>query len=65
MFPPIPRQLDSDGQPDAHPANEHDINKVSAQDIICDGERKEPVRSGRYDGTLDGRHRLRKAIRGA
>ena len=53
MVPRIPRKLCGDGQAGAHPANEHDVNKISSQDIIRDGERKEPVRSGRYDRTLD------------
>lgn len=47
------RKLCDDGQSDEHPAHEHDINKVFPQDIIRDRERKEPVRSGRYDRTLD------------
>jgi hypothetical protein len=54
-----------DTQRNARHTKEHDIRKVSAEDIIRQGERKQPVPSSRSNGALNrGRH-LRKTIRGA
>lgn len=63
---PIPRILwksRGDTQRKAHHANKHNVRKVSAQHVMCQGVRKQPIRNSRPDGALDRRCHLRQAIR--
>ena len=63
---PIPRILwksRGDTQRKAHHADKHNVRKVSAQHVMCQGVRKKPIRNSRPDGALDRRCHLRQAIR--
>jgi len=64
-FPCIFWELHGDAQPNAHQGDQYDVRKVSAQDVVVQGESEERRGSGRCHSSLNRDHRLRKAICGA
>lgn len=65
MLPCVARQLRSDAESKAHHSEQHDIRKVSAHDVISQGEREQRGRRCRRDHALHCYYRLCESVRSA
>jgi hypothetical protein len=65
MLPRVTRQLRGDTQPKAYHSEQHDIGKVTAQNVVSQGEREQRGSGGRRDHALHRNHRLSESVRSA